>query len=170
MRARPCRRNLYAALASAVLLGLSLLSVPASAQRTQAELDSEFEEMMNGAHLQGHFTINGMDIPIQPESYSLSKVEKQEDGKWLFVAAMKYMNTEVSLPMPFEVIWSGDTPVITVTDEPIEGLEGVFSARVLIYDGMYAGTWKHNTFGGQMYGKIVKAGESETATDSDSQD
>ena len=27
--------------------------------------------------------------------------------------------------MPFEVVWSGDTPVITVTDEPIEGLEGL---------------------------------------------
>ena len=84
---------------------LSLFTLPLCAQPTQTELDAEFEELMNGAQLQGHFTINGMDIPIQPESYSLSSVEKQEDGKWLFTAAMKYMNTEVTLPCHSR--WSG---------------------------------------------------------------
>lgn len=154
---RRCRAAEVTLLASILLSQLAVPIGAQGAQSPQSDLDAKFEAMMNGAQLQGHFTIDGMDVPIQPESYSLSKVEKQDDGRWLFVAAMKYMNTDVTLPMPFEVIWSGDTPVITVTDEPIEGLEGVFSARVLIYDGMYAGTWKHNVFRGQMYGKIVRA-------------
>ena len=142
-----------------VAASLLFLGAPLAAQSSQAELEREFEELMNGAQLQGHFTINGMDIPVQPESYSISKLEKQDDGRWLFVAAMKYMDTEITLPMPFDVVWSGDTPVITVTDEPIQGLEGSFSARVLIYDGMYAGTWRHNAFAGQMYGRVIRAGE-----------
>ncbi len=148
---------------SLVLFVALALCAPLVAQKSKGELEAEFEELMNGAQLKGHFTINGMDIPIQPESYSLSKVEKQEDGKWLFVANMKYASVDVTLPMPFDVVWSGDTPVITVTDEPIEGLEGLFSARVLIYDGMYAGTWRHNQFVGQMYGQVVKPDEVEPA-------
>ena len=143
-------------LAAAALLGVAVL--PLSAQPSQADLDREFEELMNGASLIGQFTVDGMDLPVQPESYSVSKVEKLEDGRWLFVAAMKYFDNEITLPMPFEVVWSGDTPVITLTDEPIEGMQGSFSARVLIYDGLYAGTWKHDAFGGHMWGRIERAG------------
>ncbi|MEE2777384.1 MAG: hypothetical protein VYE73_11575 [Acidobacteriota bacterium] len=160
MNSRTPQRSI-AGLAALVALLLLPFSGSATAETSQEERDRMFEETMNGAQLLGQFTIDGMNIPIQPESYSVSKVEKLDDGRWLFVATMKYLENEISLPMPFKVVWSGDTPVITLTDEPIEGMEGSFSARVLIYDGLYAGTWKHDAFGGHMWGKVVKPGVQE---------
>ncbi len=137
------------------LATLLLIAVaPTFAQRSRAELEAEFEELMDGASLIGQFTVDGMNIPVQPESYTVSKIEKLDDGRWLFNATMKYMNNEITLPMPFEVVWAGDTPVITLTNEPITGMEGLFSARVLIYGGAYAGTWAHDAFGGHMWGTI----------------
>jgi hypothetical protein len=47
--------------------------------------------------------------------------------------------------------------MITMTEQTVEGL-GTFTARVLLYDGLYAGTWKHGQFGGHMWGRIEPAG------------
>ena len=134
---------------------LVLLTPPGVAQSSQEDLEREFEELLQGSDMIGYFTVTGMDLPAQEDSYSVSKLEKMDDGRWLFTASMSYGDNTIAIPMPFDVIWSGDTPVITVSDQLIEGL-GTFSARVLIYDGLYAGTWKHDAFGGHMWGKIEK--------------
>ena len=55
--------------------------------------------------------------------------------------------------MALDVKWSGDTPVITLTDFTIPTL-GTFSCRVLIYNGKYAGTWTHGAAGGHMFGVL----------------
>lgn len=57
--------------------------------------------------------------------------------------------------MPLEIKWAGDTPVITLTDLAIPGL-GTFTARVVIYDNKYAGTWQHGQVGGSLFGRIEK--------------
>ena len=155
------RRSLV--LLTSLGLLLALVAPPGVAQSSQEELEREFEELLQGSDMIGYFTVTGMDLPAQEDSYSVSKLEKMEDGRWLFTASMSYGDNTIAIPMPFDVIWSGDTPVITVSDQLIEGL-GTFSARVLIYDGLYAGTWKHDAFGGHMWGKIEKkadAGEEE---------
>ena len=54
---------------------------------------------------------------------------------------------------PIPVKWAGDTAVITVTNMGIPGM-GTYSARVMIYDGQYAGMWTGTNHGGQMWGKI----------------
>ena len=56
------------------------------------------------------------------------------------------------------VRWAGDTPVISVTNFGIP-LIGTYSARVVIYQGQYAGTWSGKTHGGHLFGKIVKNDE-----------
>ncbi len=142
---------------SLAIVGL-LLAVPLAAQKSRAELESEFGELLNGANLIGQFTVSTPDgdSPMQPDSYSVSKISKTDDGRWLFVASMSFGDNAVAIPMPFDVEWAGDTPMITLTDQTIEGL-GTFSARVLIYDGLYAGTWKHGAFGGHMWGRIEKS-------------
>jgi hypothetical protein len=130
---------------------------PAQATPTRAELEKKFEETMSGASLIGYFTVAGAEKPSAPkdDQYRVSKIEKMPDGRWLFTASMSYGDRSVAIPMPFEVQWAGDTPVITLTDQTIPGL-GTFSARVLIYEGHYAGTWKHGQVGGHMWGKVVK--------------
>ena len=132
------------------------------AQLSQEELEAQFEETMNGAQLIGQFTVTGMEVPTQPDTYSVSKIEKLDDGRWLFTASMSYGDNTVAIPMPFEVLWAGDTPVITLTDQLIPGL-GTFSARVLVYEDDYAGTWKHDAFGGHMWGRIERPGSTEEA-------
>jgi hypothetical protein len=62
----------------------------------------------------------------------------------------------VTLPIPLEIKWAGDTPVITLTKLAIPGL-GTFTSRVVIYEGRYAGTWQHDRVGGHLFGKIEKA-------------
>jgi hypothetical protein len=125
-----------------------------------AELEQQFEDTMMGARLIGHFTVTGAgseNLP-RPDSYTVSRISKLEDGRWLFEASMSYGDNAVAIPMPFDVVWAGDTPVITLTDQTIPGL-GTFSARVLIYEGEYAGTWKHGAFGGHMWGRIETGDE-----------
>ena len=55
-----------------------------------------------------------------------------------------------------EAAWAGETPIITMTDMAIPGLGDNFSTRVVIFDGMYAGTWAHGPVKGHMYGTITK--------------
>ena len=42
-----------------------------------------------------------------------------------------------------------------MTDLAIPNL-GTFTARVVIYDGRYAGTWQHGKVGGNLFGRIEK--------------
>jgi hypothetical protein len=68
----------------------------------------------------------------------------------------------MNLPVKF----AGDTPVISVTNLGFPGF-GSFTARVVIYNGTYAGTWASvppanggragaAPHGGMMFGKVVK--------------
>jgi hypothetical protein len=60
-----------------------------------------------------------------------------------------------TVPIPLEIKWAGDTPVITLTNLEIPGL-GTFTSRVVIYEGRYAGTWQHGSVGGHLFGRIEK--------------
>ena len=130
----------------------------------QAELFHKFEQTMSGAVLAGQFTILGKDRgQMPPEEYTIRRVSKLADGDyWLFQARIKYGDKDVTLPLPLEVKWAGDTPVITLTDLTIPGL-GTFSARVVIDSGKYAGTWTHGEVGGHMFGVIKRNAEAKPA-------
>ena len=51
--------------------------------------------------------------------------------------------------------WIGDTPMITITDLTIPSL-GTFTSRVIFHGNRYAGTWQHDSVGGNMFGRIEK--------------
>lgn len=146
----------------AVLCGLggtgsmqSAASETPAAVPSQADLFKKFEQIMNGAVLAGQFTILGRERePMPPEEYTIKRVSKLADGDyWLFQARIKYSDKDVTVPLPLEVKWAGETPVITLTDLTIPAL-GTFSARVVIDNGKYAGTWTHGDAGGHMFGVI----------------
>jgi hypothetical protein len=119
-----------------------------------------FEKLLTNAKLVGRFTILGRgDGTGREEEYTIESVKKVPNGDfWLFKARIKYGGTDVTLPMPLEVKWAGETPVITLTETRIPGL-GTFSARVLIHGEQYAGIWKHGEYGGQMFGVVKRAAE-----------
>jgi hypothetical protein len=51
--------------------------------------------------------------------------------------------------------WTGDTPMIMMTDTSLPGL-GTFSVRLLLYRDRYSGTWQHGANEGFMVGRIEK--------------
>ena len=57
--------------------------------------------------------------------------------------------------MQVPVKWADNTPVLTLESYLIQG-QGVYSARILVFNGMYAGTWGAQDHGGKMFGDIVK--------------
>ena len=68
---------------------------------------------------------------------------------------IQYGSHDISVPLPVTIKWAGDTPVITITDMTIPGL-GTYTARVLLYQDQYAGTWSSKDHGGQVFGRIVR--------------
>lgn len=123
----------------------------------QQELFKLFEKKLSGVKLAGRFTILGRDDgPLPKEEYTITSVKKMPEGDyWLFTSRIQYGDKDVTLPLPLEVKWAGDTPVITLTDFTIPGM-GTFSSRVVIYKNKYSGTWTHGKVGGHLFGVIEK--------------
>ncbi len=122
------------------------------------ELEKQFADRMTGATFVGHYTLGEIkpDTRLPEERYSITKVNKLNDDYWLFQTRIQYGDHDLTLPLPLRVIWSGDTPVITLDDVPVPGL-GTFTARVLVHKHQYAGTWSGKDHGGHLFGRIEQA-------------
>jgi hypothetical protein len=123
---------------------------------------AELEATLSGSTLVGNFTVTG-DKTSEPkdERYELISVKHVGDGNWMFVARIQYGDHDVKLPITLPIKWAGDTPVITVDKMSFPGL-GTYTARVMIYDGHYAGFWSGADHGGHLYG-VVEQGEAPAA-------
>lgn len=129
---------------------------PQPAEPTREQLHQSFLDQMNGVKLIGNFTIVGKEGPLTKEEYIIQKVEKLPDGdKWMIFARIKYGKTDLAVPLPLDVKWAGKTAVITLDEITIPGL-GTFSSRVVIDDGKYAGTWRHDKVHGHLFGVLEK--------------
>lgn len=127
---------------------------PAPQGDPQALLEQKFAESMTNAVLVGRFTIDGDDKPPKTERYTILSAKKVAGDLWLFNARIQFGSKDVTLPLPIPVKWAGDTPVISVTDMGVTGI-GTYTARVLIYEDRYAGTWSGSpTHGGTLFGRI----------------
>ena len=128
---------------------------------SQEQLIKDLEKTLTGARMTGQFTVTGKDDkPPAKEEYTITLAQKIPKGDlWLIKANIKYGNTDKTFPIPLEIKWAGDTPVITLTNLSIPGL-GTFSSRVVIYEGRYAGTWQHDKVGGHLFGTIERKEES----------
>jgi len=128
--------------------------------KRQTERFAEFEKLLTKSKLVGRFTVLGDDDrELRDEVYFIDQITKMEQGDyWLFKARLKFESHDFSAPLPLEVQWAGDTPVITLTDFTIPGL-GTFDSRVLFYNHKYAGTWTHGDKGGHLFGVIEPAEE-----------
>ena len=133
---------------------------PATATPAKEELIKKLEETLTNVKLIGSYTVSGKeDRAPKPEEYTISSAMKLPEGDvWLIKARVKYGDKDVTVPMPLEIKWAGDTPIITLTDLTIPGL-GTFTSRVVIYENRYAGTWQHGKVGGHLFGRLEKAAE-----------
>ena len=121
----------------------------------QAALEQKFQQMMSGVTLIGHSASLKGESTSSEEKYVIEKVSKLLGDTWLFHVRIQYGSHDVPVPLPVTIKWAGDTPVITITNLTIPGL-GTYTARVLLYEAQYAGTWSSKDHGGQVFGKIVR--------------
>jgi hypothetical protein len=118
------------------------------------DLEKRFEKAMSGATLIGRFSVDGNENELpKEEKYVISKVTKIGEDLWLFAA--KIGEGKVTIPLPLPVKWAGDTPVISVTKLKVPTM-GTYTARVMIYDDHYAGTWDAGDHGGHLWGRLER--------------
>jgi hypothetical protein len=137
-----------------IVLALFILLLAGCGKKVPVNPESQFEQMMTGAVLVGHSTLDGKDGLSGEERYSIERVHKLAGDVWMFQSRMKIEGHDIPLPIPVTIKWAGDTPVIEVTDMAIPGM-GSYTARVVLYRDRYAGTWSGKNHGGQLFGAIV---------------
>ena len=123
----------------------------------QSDREQRLAEHLSGTKFVGKFTVDGnADTQPKTEQYTILQCEKlPAENMYRFTTRIQYGEVDSEVPMELRVLWSGDTPVITLDDLWIPTL-GTFSARVLIHSDRYAGTWQHGDAGGHLFGKIQK--------------
>jgi len=140
-----------------ILMGVSQLAIGDEPQDAEKSRETKIAEYLSGAKFVGRYTTDSdKEASAKPETYTISKVEKlAEPDLYRLTSRIQYGETDSEVPMDLKILWSGSTPVITLDNLWIPGM-GTFSARVLIHDGRYSGTWSHDEVGGHLFGKIVK--------------
>lgn len=141
------------------LFGCFLLFVAATFAQTTAApalsaAEKQFQDSMADVTLEGFFT-SGDKAELKEDHYVIERVSKVGEDLWKFEARIQYNKRDMKVAMPLPVKWAGDTPVISLTNFTVPGM-GSYTARVVIYDGAYAGTWGDAKHGGKLFGKIVK--------------
>ena len=134
------------------------------------EKEQAFADLMQDAVLVGNFSVNrerpGKDpSKLTPERYGIKSITKKSGNEWTVNSNIKYGQLDVTVPVPVEVHFANDTPVLCVTDLSIPLVGEGFTARVMFFDNQYAGTWRHGKVGGLMYGRVEKAKPEEKAAD-----
>ena len=138
---------------------LSVLMLAAAPQQASQAVEmtpaeTEFQQMMTNVVLQGFFTV-GDGKELFDDRYVIDGVTKVKDGVWRFAARVQYNKKDIAVSLNVPVYFAGDTPVISLTRQAVQGL-GTYDTRLVIYKGGYAGTWGGGAGGGKMFGNIVK--------------
>jgi hypothetical protein len=136
---------------------------PAKAPRpklTQEQLEAAFKTNLTKATLSGRWCAikDGKLSAEKEDKYTIVSVNKLGGEAWIINARVQYGNKDFVAPIPVQVKWAGDTPVITLDDVGVPG-GGSYSARVLIYDKTYAGTWSGGDHAGLLSGVITNEKE-----------
>jgi hypothetical protein len=141
-----------------------------STDEHQAKLEAALSKMLSGATLEGSFTASGPGTDpnkLSREKYTLGEVKKIAGDVWQFPTRIEYGGKDVTLPIPLPIRWAGDTPVVVVDQLELPGF-GSVSARVMFFDGHYAGYWKHGEHSGNLFGEIHAADKTAPAEDAKS--
>ena len=129
---------------------------PDPAKPGAAELEAKFIATLTKATLAGRWCSlkDGQLGPEKADKYVILSVAKISGDDWVINTRMKYGNQDVVAPLPVQVKWAGDTAVLIVDKLQVPG-GGTYSARVLIYENTYAGTWTGGDHGGLLNGAIT---------------
>lgn len=153
------KTNLFTAAALAISLTTPLRAEDAAPKAE--ELEAKFKEAMTAVTMSGRWCPlkDGVLGAEKEDKYTIVSAEKVKGDMWTINARLHYKKLELVVPVPVQVKWAGDTAVIVVDKMTIPGAGyggAAYSARVLIHEGTYAGTWSGGDHGGLMNGVITK--------------
>lgn len=133
---------------------------PAKPKLSQDELEAAFKATLTRATLSGRWCgiKDGKLTPEKDDKYTIVSVSKLGGEAWIINARIQYGNKDFVAPIPVQVKWAGDTPVITLDEVGLPGGQA-YSARVLIYEKTYAGTWSGGDHAGLLNGVITNEKE-----------
>jgi len=136
-------------------------AAPAKPKLTQEELEAKFKATLTKATMSGRWCglKDGKLTPEKEDKYTIVSVNKLGGEAWIVNARIQYGEKDFTVPVPVQVKWAGDTPVITVDGMTMPGGRTAYSARVLVYDKTYAGTWSGGDHAGLMNGIITNEKE-----------
>jgi hypothetical protein len=128
-----------------------------SSHQTLTPAELKFKDLLTGATLTGRWAPikDGKMGEEKQDEYAIAGATKIKDDSWIIAAKMKYAGHEIVAPIPVQVKWAGDTPVIVVDKMTIPG-GGTYSARVLFFEKTYAGSWTGKNHAGLLSGTISK--------------
>jgi hypothetical protein len=148
-----------------ILTAIALFSAASAraedAKAKQDELEAKFRDAMTAVTMSGRWTPlkDGVLGAEKEDKYTIVSVEKSGGDSWVVHARLHYKKLDIVVPVPVQVKWAGDTAVIIVDHMVVPGPGyggNAYSARVLIHEGTYAGTWSGGDHGGLMSGVITK--------------
>jgi len=121
-----------------------------------AELEEKFKATLTRATLSGRWcSIQDGQLGSEKEDkYTILLITKLAPDSWLISARIQYGKADFVAPIPVQVKWAGDTPVLTLDNVGIPGGNS-YSARVLIYEKTYSGTWSGGDHAGLLHGVIT---------------
>ncbi len=136
-------------------------AAPAKPKLSQEQLEAKFKATMTKATFSGRWCgiKDGKLTPEKEDKYTIVSVAKLGGEAWIIHARIQYGEKDFTVPLPVQVKWAGDTPVITVDGMAMPGGQTAYSARVLIYDKTYAGTWSGGDRAGLLNGVITNEKE-----------
>jgi hypothetical protein len=120
------------------------------------ELENKFKATLTKATMSGRWCSikDGVLGPEKEDKYTIIGVTKLGGDVWTINARIQYGNKDIVAPIPVQLKWAGDTPVLIIDKVPVPG-GGVYSARVLIYGQAYAGSWTGGDHAGLLNGIIT---------------
>jgi len=132
-------------------------AAPVKPKPTQEELEAKFKATLTQATMTGRWcgVKEGRLTPEKEDKYTIVSVTKLGGEAWIIHSRIQDGNKDFVAPIPVQVKWAGDTPVITLDNVGMPGGGNSYSARVLIYDKTYAGTWSGGDHVGLLNGVIT---------------
>ena len=133
-------------------------------KHSQEELEAGFKKTFSKATMSGRWCSleEGRLGPEKKDRYTINSVTKVGKDVWLMNARVQYGGTDLTVPVPIQVKWAGDTAVIVVDKFAMPGGSGTYSARVLVHNNTYAGNWSGEDHGGMLYGVITQTGDDQS--------
>lgn len=125
---------------------------------TKEQLEEKLVETLTASTFTGRWCSveKGVMGAEQADKYTILGISKISGGEsWFINARIQYGERDITIPVPVQVRWAGDTPIIVVDKMGVPG-GGVYSARLMIYEDTYSGTWSGGEHGGLMNGLISR--------------